>query len=328
MGELASGADRDLSVIRFCSGDWPEAERRDRLRDLFGRTITRLDFEPSPQCPLDIEARFRTLPGLGFASIATSATRVRRTPVHLASDDLILSVNLAGGRRHAQRGREAVVREGEAVLTAGAETSRTEISKSRYVTFRLPRKPISALVSGLDDCIGRPIRGDTHALRLLLLYARALEGADLVADPAMPRVAVAHIYDLVALALGATQDAAEVAMLRGAAAAQLRAAKADIIDNLGSPGLSICTVAARQRLPLRYMQRLFEAEGITFTAFVLGERLTRAHRLLGDPRFAGRPINAIAFEAGFSHLSHFNRSFRARFGQSPSDVCAQALPDC
>src|SRR5437762_6491660 len=81
MGELASGADRDLSVIRFCSGDWPEAERRDRLRDLFGRTITRLDFEPSPQCPLDIEARFRTLPGLGFASIATYATRVRRTPV-------------------------------------------------------------------------------------------------------------------------------------------------------------------------------------------------------------------------------------------------------
>ena len=48
------------------------------------------------------------------------------------------------------------------------------------------------------------------------------------------------------------------------------------------------------------------------------------HRLLSDPRLADRPISTIAFDVGFGTLSHFNHSFRRRFGLSPSDVRAQA----
>src|SRR5258708_2198682 len=152
------------AAVRFSSSEWPEAERRDRLRDVFGRTITRLDFEPSPQCPLSIEAKFRTLPGLGIAYIATSATRVRRTPIHLASDDLILSVNLAGDRTHSQCGRDVHVREGEAVLTAGAEISRTEIFKSRYITFPFFRKPLSPPLPHLNYFLSPPTPPSTEPL--------------------------------------------------------------------------------------------------------------------------------------------------------------------
>jgi AraC-like DNA-binding protein len=45
----------------------------------------------------------------------------------------------------------------------------------------------------------------------------------------------------------------------------------------------------------------------------------RAHRMLVDERFAG-PISAIAFDSGFSDLSHFNRTFRRRSGMTPSEV--------
>jgi AraC-like DNA-binding protein len=54
--------------------------------------------------------------------------------------------------------------------------------------------------------------------------------------------------------------------------------------------------------------------------FVLMQRLTRAHRMLGDPAFAERSIGAIAYEVGFGDLSYFNRAFRRRFGATPSDV--------
>jgi transcriptional regulator GlxA family with amidase domain len=47
---------------------------------------------------------------------------------------------------------------------------------------------------------------------------------------------------------------------------------------------------------------LFQAEGITFSKFVLGQRLMRAHRMLSDRRFVGLSITTIAFGAGFGDL--------------------------
>ena len=79
----------------------------------------------------------------------------------------------------------------------------------------------------------------------------------------------------------------------------------------------------RHRLPVRSLQRLFEAEGVTFTDFVLAERLARAHRMLRNRAHSGQPISTIAFDCGFQHISYFNRVFRARFAASPSDVRAQ-----
>jgi AraC-like DNA-binding protein len=46
--------------------------------------------------------------------------------------------------------------------------------------------------------------------------------------------------------------------------------------------------------------------------------------MLGDPRFVGRTISAIAFDAGFGDLSYFNRVFRRRYGLTPSDARAKA----
>jgi AraC-like DNA-binding protein len=39
-----------------------------------------------------------------------------------------------------------------------------------------------------------------------------------------------------------------------------------------------------------------------------------------DPRYAGRSISAVTYEAGFGDLSYFNRTFRRRCGATPSNV--------
>jgi AraC-like DNA-binding protein len=109
----------------------------------------------------------------------------------------------------------------------------------------------------------------------------------------------------------------------GVRAARLQAIKADVRANLERGDLSVATAAAWHRLPVRYVQRLFEAEGVTFTEFVLAERLARAYRLLMDRRNANLKISALAISAGFGSLSYFNEAFRRRFGMSPSDARAQ-----
>jgi AraC-like DNA-binding protein len=57
-----------------------------------------------------------------------------------------------------------------------------------------------------------------------------------------------------------------------------------------------------------------------FTKFVVEQRLARSHQMLLDPRMVERTISAIAFAAGFSDLSHFNRAFRQHFGKTPTDT--------
>jgi AraC-like DNA-binding protein len=166
----------------------------------------------------------------------------------------------------------------------------------------------------------RPIPRHTEALSLLAGYAGALLDEESLEAPELRRAVVAHVHDLVALTLGATRDAADVAVSRGVRAARLRSAKAYIIQNSSRRDLSIGAVAAHLGVTPRYVQRLFEGEGGTFSAFLLGRRLARAYRMLTEPRFAYSAVGAIAYDVGFNDLSYFNRCFKQHYGATPRDI--------
>jgi AraC-like DNA-binding protein len=122
-------------------------------------------------------------------------------------------------------------------------------------------------------------------------------------------------------------DAAHVAKARGFRTARLNAVKSAILVNLASPGLSIEQVASGLRMSPRYIQMLFHDEETTFSEFVVGQRLAQAWRVLADQRFDDRSITSVAFDCGFGDLSYFNRTFRKRFGCTPSEVrlrCARS----
>jgi transcriptional regulator GlxA family with amidase domain len=180
------------------------------------------------------------------------------------------------------------------------------------------------LVSGVDDLCYRRIPADVPALRFLRDYARIAEGEQRVACPNLKQLFVRHIYDLMALMIGATRDAADVAQGRGLKAARLASIKQDIAGNIDRADLSVNTVAARHNLTPRGLQRLFETEGTTFTGYLVGQRLARAHGLLSDLSRSADKISVIAWDCGFGDISHFNHLFRQRYGLAPSDVRARA----
>ena len=202
--------------------------------------------------------------------------------------------------------------------------------------FRVEAEPISpgpfraalmvASVTDLEDSSCRRIPGNTPSLQLLTRYLDVLEDEDALATPELQQSVVAHIRDLVALTLGASRDAAAPAQGRGLRAARFRAIKDDIARNLTDESLTVRTLAARHKLTPRHIQRLFEDSGVTFTEYLLVQRLERARQLMWDPRQAEQTITAIAFAVGFGDLSYFNRTFRRRFGATPSEIRAAARP--
>jgi transcriptional regulator GlxA family with amidase domain len=166
----------------------------------------------------------------------------------------------------------------------------------------------------------RLVPRNCEALRLLADYSSILRENPTLTTPEVRHLAVTHIHDLIAVALGATRDGEAIAEGRGIRAARLRAVKEDILANLSAPELTIVAVALRQQVTPRYVHMLFEGEGITFSEYVLNQRLLRAHRMLTDPRLAGRTITTIAFASGFGDLSHFDRTFHRQFGVTPSEA--------
>jgi AraC-like DNA-binding protein len=179
------------------------------------------------------------------------------------------------------------------------------------------------LVGDLSQALMRQVPRENAALRLLLGYIDVVYDKNEIALPAMRHLVANHVLDLVALTLGATRDAAEAAQGRGVRAARLRAIKADIAANIRTRDLSAESVARRHHLSERYVRKLFETEGLSFSAFMLAQRLALAYRLLNDPRARDSKISSIALDAGFSDLSYFNRTFKRHYGMTPSEARAQ-----
>jgi AraC-like DNA-binding protein len=191
----------------------------------------------------------------------------------------------------------------------------------------MPRATIAPLATNVDAAIMRVIERNTGALTLLTKYVRAIAQDRSPTATDLGRLVATRIHDLVALTIGASRDGEAVAKARGLRAARLRAIKADIAANLGDCNLRAVTVASRLGVSPRYVHKLFEAEGTSFSAFVLGQRVAHAYRILTDPRFVHRPIGSIAFDVGFGDLSHFNHCFRRCYGATPSEVRSQAKVD-
>jgi AraC-like DNA-binding protein len=315
-----------LVTARFSTQGLSERDRVSVWRESLGRQVMRLELEPQGASPFRANFTAWTLANLGLVSGSISPVRVGRTRALLADgdDSLVLHIPTAPSLA-SQFGREIAVGRDDAVLLSNAEVGTfTCPAMSKGRALRLSRAGLRPLLRDPDGILVRAIPKDSEALRLLRHQLAFLERAQGRESTELHRLFVTHVYDLIAVALGATRDAAETARDRGLLASRLRTIKDDILANLHRADLTVTAVAARHGISPRHVQRLFDAEGETFSRFLLEQRLLRAHRLLTSPRHVHMQIGAIAFDVGFIDLSHFNHAFRRFFGATPSDIRAAA----
>ena len=312
-----------FSTVRFSTADLPEKGRAAMWREHIGRTSMKLDIEPLNNAPLECSVLIRALPGVQMMSTAMSPTRIRRTREVSADGkgDLIFIINQSGTVVAQSRGRDITLREGDAVLMSSGDTKVFDRPvHGGSLSFRIPRSILSSIVADIDDVVMQLIPQKSEALKLLAGYAAPLFHDIPLATPEFRRTAVNHLHDLVGLALGSAHDGTGLGHGRGVPAARLRMAKAYIVEHSNRHDLSVGSVSAHLSLTPRNVQRLFEGEGTTFSEFLLSQRLSRAHRMLTEPRFARSPVAAIAYDVGFNDLSYFNRSFKRRYGACPRDI--------
>ncbi|KQT52514.1 MULTISPECIES: helix-turn-helix domain-containing protein [unclassified Aureimonas] len=131
-----------------------------------------------------------------------------------------------------------------------------------------------------------------------------------------------HLVDLLAMAIEADQRVL-VGRSSSVRNAHLHRAEHVIGAQLRDTRLSPQGIAEACGISLRYLHQLFEAEGTTVCAHIRNQRLLMCETALKDAH-CRKTISEIAYEWGFADQAQFSRSFRARFGRTPSEVRAAA----
>jgi AraC-like DNA-binding protein len=266
--------------------------------------------------------RAGALGGLGVAITETDACEVDRTARHIArddSDDFLVSLHGAGRAVWTQDGRQADNHNGNFVLIDTRRPFSVSGTMSpQTLNFTIPRRAIearlgsAAAVTALAMEARNPISGLASGFLAMLA-----ERIDELNGPAADKLAE-QALDLIALALSAETDKGAVTVSSPRAVALLRL-KAAIESRLCDPELKPAAAAAAAGISVRYANALLAQEGTSLERHILHRRLERCRRDLDDPAQAHRMIGDIAFNWGFSDVSHFGRSFKAQLGCSPSD---------
>ncbi|CCD96851.1 putative transcriptional regulatory protein [Bradyrhizobium sp. ORS 375] len=316
-------SDLNSRIVEFSTDHIPERERAAFWREHFGRVMLRVDFEPAPDVAFKARNRALTLPGLQLFDAWATPARISRSGSYLAdgADNVMLAINREGRASVEGGGQIRELRPGEAVVLSGADACAFHReSVGRSFTLLMPRVMIEAADVSVEDAVMRPIPVDQGALQLLDHYASWLMSRDAAVDAQLLNLSVRHIQDLLALAIGPAAGLAETMRARGLRAARLKLAKSFLVANSWRRDISVAMVATKLNVTPRYVQRLFEIDGTTFSAFLSGVRLSNAHRMLCDPAHGRLAIASIAYDVGFGDLSHFNRSFRRHYGLTPREV--------
>jgi len=255
---------------------------------------------------------------------ATTPVDCVRSPdlVRRDGDDGLCFILLESGSAHqTQCDEDTKLSPGDAIVCDSGYAGELNIlACSRFWNLKIPRKKIADSFPRFTRFAGAPLDKDPSARRLLFGYLSGAFKISLPADESASRLYESHIVDLIALAFGVAGDARELAERRGVRAVREAAIMREIETSAADATLDAEVVARRLGVTARYVHVLLEPSGRTFSEHLLDKRLEHAAKVLRSPRLWGLKIADIAFQAGFTDLSHFNRTFRRKYGATPTEM--------
>ena len=302
---------------------------RDRLSywlDVATKAFVRHEFHSGTGPSFSGTLRGGSLASLGVATVECDPCEVGRTALDIArdnSDDLLVSVQLAGKMILDQDGRQAVNEQGSFVLLdTGRPYTQVFQTSTRTIVLKIPREALEARLGSVAPLTARTMEAASPIAGLAWGFLSMLPGRLDTLDGPVGLTIAEQALDLVALAFSVeTQQSGST--LSSSRATTLLRLKSVIESRLCEPDLRPAAVAAEAGISIRYANTLLSAEGTSLERYILDRRLERCRRALEDPRQAHRTIGEIAFAWGFSDLSHFTRRFKAEFGVSPGEYRRQ-----
>lgn len=311
----------------FSTETHPERDRMAFFHEVVARHIAGRTFNAVAETRIKAEIKALTLlEGVTVATGSYSPIIGLRTRELLRDgrDDYLLTVHTHDHEVSVDGGRPMLIPAGNLMLISEAMRSQFQLPATVVKVLSLQRSRLQSLVPRIDMEAFHQVPAVADGMPLLTGYADILRTAPPQGDVARG-VAAGHLYDLVALVLDAFVSGGATRNGTGLRAARLDLVKREIQRHLQDADFGIEDAARSQGISPRYIQRLFEAKGTTFSEFLRDSRLDLAFERLRLAAPGESSITMLAYDCGFQDLSSFNRSFRRRYGATPSDIRADGL---
>ncbi|MFT3810492.1 MAG: helix-turn-helix transcriptional regulator [Micropepsaceae bacterium] len=312
-----------FAEIEFSPRTLPDGDPIEVMKDYVGRELIRLDIDlPEADARLDYRLGLHVSPSAQWGHWSTVPVVYERSADLLddGNDDVMAAIVDGPIVMRAPGVEDFVVEKGQMLLFSQARRFQYALPRTtRGWSIRLPHSLVKALTPDIGEAPLRAIAADAPGLILLKSYLRAT-ALERFEAPDICDMAGRHLKDLVALAIRGRERRPPEALQGAVSVARRRAIEADMLAHLHMPDLDLAWIAARQGVSPRHVQRLFEAEGRSFSEVLRALRLEKAAAMLADRRHDHRTVLSIAMDAGFADAPGFNRSFKRHFGFTPGEL--------
>jgi AraC family transcriptional regulator, positive regulator of tynA and feaB len=308
------------ATVAWSTRDVDDAHQFDYWREVVCSAFVQLSPErpgKPTNCGFVGAIHSRSLGSTGVSRIVSHAQVVHRRPQDIAATPVpitYLNMQISGSSSVTQRGNTAELRPGDiTLLDADEPFDMTFDGPFQQWSLHLNTERLRARCGDLHDLCARPLDLSPGLTGLLGDTVRAVwkRRDELGADEAVH--AGDHLEQQVCSIITANHG-------RPSHHAVLRQRALALIErNIADHRLSPATLAANLGVSVRLLHQVFSGHTATVHESIVEARLrVVADRLHAAP-FALRSIAQIAADCGVGDLSHFTRTFRARYGASPRE---------
>jgi AraC-like DNA-binding protein len=238
-----------------------------------------------------------------FANSPMDVTRTMRDIAQSEGDDLFVCRQVAGALALEQDSRQVILSPGDITLLDPLVPYIVKFSaESKLLVLKVPRRALEARVGKTRELVAHSIKPFESEHSWTSSFLAMLPGLAGNTTRAAEDSAKDLTLDLVAFSLVKAMGASQTRISSTRSMALLNVRRA-IESRLSDPALDAATVAKAAGVSVRYADAL----------------LARCRQALEDPLQNHRTPSEIAYGWGFSDMTHFGRSFKARYDVLPRD---------
>jgi len=309
-------------VTIFESGSYPPSERRAVIEAKVRQVFTAMRVSEVKEVPLDVNINSVQLPNTILTSFDSGPVMLERTPEHLRdADDRFSLVTCTGGTYSVltpTRERIPIMPGMAGLISHRLPGGTVAEGANSEKTLVFPREFLNKALHNPDDLIGAVPEGGMVAIRLLASYMGGLLNEPNPIPRGLQSTIEGHVLDLLANAYDPTGEWAHAEPNGGVKAARLQAILAYVAQNFVDQKISAERLGTEYGVSPRQIHNILATTGRTLSQHLLEHRLQAARTALQNPRYVSKRVSEIAFDVGFKDISYFNRSFKSRFGGSPT----------
>lgn len=298
-----------------------QVDRADYWRELNAEVFGPLQVAQLDETPFNGTYRSVSIGETRAHDISTRPCIVQRSSRNVDSyspDGYKLTLQLSGSNLYEQDGRQGELRAGDFLIYDCTRPYRIVAPRDgRILVVMFPRDRLRLSPEHVSRVTVTPFSGSSGlgsiTSTMLTELLAQLDDLTPLAGHQVARSVIDLVETCIAERLDLATHPSQSMMLR----------IKDFIDrNLSDPELGPSSIAAAHYISVRYVHRLFEAEGVTVSRYITNARFERIRLELADPSSAHVPVRNIAARWGIHDPSRFSRTFKEYFGVSPREYRA------